>query len=84
MNVTGSSNRIYYKRPSPDVNPKQMYGEFQFVVDSGRASNGYTTASVSYPGTITLVPLDGAYITSDFMLNDEGWMIIGNKQSTSR
>ena len=86
MNITGSNNRIYYKRPNPDTSTTNgntnNYGTIGFIVHSGRNSNGYTTSSSSYEGIVTLVPSNGIYKSSNFLLNDEDWSIIGNKMTT--
>ncbi len=38
---------------------------------------------VSYPGTVTLVPPSGALVGSNFLLDNNGWTISGNKQASS-
>lgn len=83
MNVTGSNNRIYYKRPNPDVGTTEKWGDIEFIVNSGRSSNGYTTASNSYKGVVTLTQSTGDLISSNFLLNNDDWTVIGNKMTTS-
>lgn len=69
--VTGSNNRIYYKRPSPDASGVVMWDSFNYTV-----SGKYET---SREGTVTLVPPNGALMGSTFLLDNESWNIIGNK-----
>jgi len=73
--VTGSNNRIYYKRPSPDAAGINKWASFNFTVSNGR----YT----SFEGTITLAPKSGALNGSDFLLNNNGWRVVGNKVVSS-
>lgn len=75
VEVTGSNNRVYYSRPSPDAANNQKWGSFDFVVIS-------EAGVVSYPGTVTLVPTSGAIVGSNFLLSNEGWMITGNQVSS--
>lgn len=76
-NVTGSNNRIYYKRPSPDLAGLDKWDSFTFTVLS--RTTGYT----SYPGTVTLVPSSGSIVGSGFLLGSEGWTIEGNKAASA-
>jgi len=69
--VTGSNTRVLYTRPSPDAAGVNKWTTFSFVVNDG--------AKDSFPGTVTLVPPSGNIIGSEFLLNNEGWTIVGNK-----
>lgn len=69
--VTGSQNRVYYKRSSPDAARNQRWTTFNYKVTDPKSS--------SYDGTITLVPPSGAIVGSNFLLTNEGWNIVGNK-----
>lgn len=78
--ITGSNNRVYYKRPSPDVAGINKWDTINYVVHSNIAGgNSYD----SYEGTITLVPPSGALVGSDFLLGNDGWKITGNKALVS-
>eukprot|EP01041_Mallomonas_annulata_P000915 gene915-1777_t len=72
--ITGTNNRIYYKRPSPDSSSIDKWTSFNFTVGNGKKT--------SLQGTITIVSPAGALVGSDFLLNNEGWNIIGNKATT--
>jgi hypothetical protein len=74
--VTGSNQRVYYLRPTPDIATNQKWGMFNVV--GIRNSDGNRTDI----GTITLVPPSGALVGSDFLLNNENWVITGNKAAT--
>lgn len=71
IQVTGSKNRVYYKRPFPDAAKNMLWTTFTFKVSDPKFS--------SYNGTITIVPPSGAIVGSDFLLDNEGWTIVGNK-----
>lgn len=75
--VTGSRNRVYYRRPPRDVASNQKWGSFNVM--GVRNTDGNRTET----GTITLVPPSGAIVGSNFLLNHEGWTISGNKASSS-
>lgn len=77
VNVTGSNNRVYYTRPSPDVNPTKLWDTFSFSVTNK------VTQTKSFHGTISLVASNGYLVSSDFLLSNEMWTIIGNKASSS-
>ncbi len=72
--VTGSNSRVYYKRPSPDATSINKWDTFTFTASMGNGE--------SQTGTITLVPPSGALVGSDFLLDNQGWKITGNKVST--
>jgi len=74
--VTGSNNRIYYQRPSPDAVGVDKWDTFNFIVVS---EDGVS----SYEGTVTLVPPSGAIAGSSFLLGSEVWTIEGNKAASS-
>lgn len=76
MNVTGSNNRVYYTRPNPDMITNKLWDTFTFTV-----TNKLTRAK-SYPGTVTMVAPNGYLVSSNFLLNNEGWNIVGNKASS--
>jgi hypothetical protein len=69
--VTGSNNRVYYKRPSPDMARNDMWDTFTFLVFDGNKK--------SQIATVTLVPPNGQLVGSDFLLGHEDWNIYGNK-----
>ena len=71
--VVGSSNRIVYKRPNQDYATNKLWDILQFTIIS--------STGVSYPGQITLVPPTGLLVGSDFLLSNEEWTIIGNKNN---
>lgn len=73
--VTGSNNRVYYKRPSPDTASNEMWDTFTFKVNDG--------ALDSYEGMVTIVPPSGALVGSDFLLGTEGWTVTGNKKAVA-
>lgn len=71
--VTGSRNRIVYKRPFNDNNNQKGYWDvFRYV-------SIYKDTVVSSEGIITIVPLNGILVNSDFTFDNDGWTIIGNK-----
>lgn len=69
--VTGSNDRVYYKRPSPDAASNGKWDTFTFIVHDGRTK--------SLVATVTIVPPGGQMVGSDFLLSNENWMISGNK-----
>lgn len=73
--VTGSQNRVYYKRSAPDAATNQLWTTFNYKVTDAKTS--------SYDGTITIVPPSGAIVGSNFLLSNEGWTIVGNKALSS-
>lgn len=73
--VTGSKNRVHYKRSAPDAATNQLWGSFNYKVTDAKTS--------SYDGTITLVPPSGAIVGSNFLLSNENWNIVGNKALSS-
>lgn len=73
--VTGSKNRVYYKRSAPDAASNQLWTTFNYKVTDAKTS--------SYDGTITIVPPSGALVGSNFLLNNEDWKIVGNKALSS-
>jgi len=72
--VTGSKNRVYYKRPPVDTKKVGAWGEFTYTVSDG--------SSTSEPGMVTLVPSSGILVGSNFARNAEGWTITGNKAAS--
>lgn len=73
--VTGSNSRVYYSRPRADSPSNHLWDRFTFTTKNN--------VSESYEGTITLVPPTGALVGSDFLLDNQGWTVVGNKASTS-
>ena len=73
--VTGSNSRVYYSRPTPDAADNQLWDRFTFTARNN--------ASGSYEATVTLVPPSGALVGSDFLLENQGWTIVGNKAASS-
>lgn len=72
--VTGSNNRVYYKRPSPDAVGINKWDTFTYATSAGNGE--------SETVTVTLVPPSGALVGSDFLLDRQGWTITGNKVTT--
>lgn len=72
--VTGSSNRVYYKRPSPDASTVNKWDTITFTASDGSED--------STEGTVTIVPSNGALVGDDFLLDNGGWTITGNKATT--
>jgi len=75
--VTGSSNRVLYKRPSADVEPIGAWDVLEFTI-SDLTPFGQVK-STSLPGKVTLVPPSGIIVGSHFGRDSEGWEIVGNK-----
>jgi len=73
--VTGSSTRVYYKRPSPDASGMNKWDTFTFTASDGSED--------STAGTVTIVPSNGALVGDDFLLDNGGWTITGNKATTN-
>jgi hypothetical protein len=71
--VTGSQHRIYYTT-SGNV-PAGKWDTISFIVNNGQED--------SYEGYVTIVPLSGAIVTSEFLLNSDDWTITGNKAVTN-
>lgn len=74
VEVSGSKNRVYYKRPVADKAPVGAWGEFTYTVSDKSAT--------SKPGMVTLVPTSGILVGSNFARNAEGWTITGNKAAS--
>jgi len=72
--VTGSNNRIYYKRPNPDAAGTGKWDTFTYTTSIGSGE--------SETATVTLVPPSGALVGSSFLLDRQGWTITGNKKTT--
>jgi len=75
VSVTGSRNRVYYSRPTPDSASNSKWGSFEYTVSDGRTE--------SKVGHVTLVPPTGALVGSSFFLNNEGWTVVGNTASSA-
>jgi hypothetical protein len=75
VSVTGSNNRIYYKRPSPDAAGIGKWDTFTYTTSAGSGE--------SETATVTLVPPSGALVGSDFLLDRQGWTVTGNKATTN-
>lgn len=71
VSVTGSNSRVYYQRPSPDASMNSKWGTFTYTTSKG--------AGESETATVTLVPPSGALVGSDFLLDNQGWTVTGNK-----
>jgi hypothetical protein len=69
--ITGSGQRFIYKRPTLDVARNQKWDSIYVKVSDGKA---YSVNSI-----YTFVPPSGAFVGSDFFLDNEGWKIVGNK-----
>jgi len=77
VTVSGSNNRVYYARPSPDSEGTKYWSTFTYTAINA------LTGEESFPATVTLVPLSGTLMTSTFLLSNENWTISGNKFSSS-
>lgn len=75
-NITGSNNRLYYARPTPDYATNQKWDSFDYVALR-------YDGMVSSVGTVTIVPPSGAIVGSSFLLNNEAWFIVGNREPMS-
>lgn len=73
--VTGSKNRVYYKRPDPDASTVNKWDTITFTASDGTVD--------STPGTVTIVPPSGALVGDEFLLSNGGWTIAGNKATTA-
>jgi len=69
--ITGSGQRFIYKRPALDVARNQKWDSIYVMVSDGQA---YSVNSI-----YTFIPPSGAFVGSDFFLDNEGWTIVGNK-----
>jgi len=78
--ATGSLNRVYYKRPTADVEPVGAWDVLEFTVSDldpfGRVK------STSLPGKVTVVPPSGILVGSHFGRDSEGWQVVGNKAAS--
>lgn len=73
--VTGSNNRVYYQRPTPDSATNSKWDTFTFLVHDGKRKSNIAN--------VTLVPPSGNLVGSNFLLGNEDWTITGNKAVTS-
>ena len=69
--VSGSNNRVYYKRPEVDVEGEGLWSTFSFAV--------IRDGQVSYEATVSLVAPSGVITSSEFLLGRDDWIITGNK-----
>lgn len=69
--VKDGEMRVLYKRPTHDAEQLDKWGTIAFKVADG--------VFTSFEGTVTLVPPSGALVSSQFLMGDEGWTIVGNK-----
>lgn len=69
--VTGSGQRFIYKRPALDVARNQKWDSIYITVSDGKDN--------SVNSIFTFVPPSGAFVGSDFFLDNENWKIVGNK-----
>ena len=76
--VTGSNNRVYYKRPSPDAAGINKWGSFSYATSTGASGSGESETA-----TVTLVSPSGHLVGSDFLLDAHGWTVTGNKAASS-
>lgn len=74
VGVTGSMNRILYKRPSADPEIYHQWSRFKYTVNDGQEDSNW--------GYVTLVPPTGIIAGSDFKNSAESWTIYGNKESS--
>lgn len=73
--VTGSKNRVHYARPNPDMATVNKWDTFTFTASDGSVD--------SASGTVTIVNSDGALVGDDFLLDNGGWKVVGNKAASS-
>jgi len=78
--VTGSENRLYYKRPAGDSAPVGAYDVLEYTVTDLTPLG--KEKSTSQAGKVTVVPPSGVLVGSHFTRGDEGWKIIGNKAAS--
>lgn len=69
--VTGSNNRVYYRRPDIDREDGMLWSNFSYVV--------IRDSKTSYAGNVSLVAPSGMFTSSSFLMDSEGWKIDGNK-----
>ena len=69
--VTGSSNRVYYV-PNNQYSINMRADVFSFIVTDGTKN--------SFEGNITIVDSQGIIIASNFLLGNDKWTIVGNKE----
>jgi hypothetical protein len=69
--VTGSNNRIYYRRPDVDRENELMWSNFSFAV--------IRDTKTSYAGIVSLIAPSGIFTSSTFLMESDGWTIDGNK-----
>lgn len=69
--VTGSNNRVYYRRPNIDREDGMLWSNFSYVV--------IRDTKTSYAGNVSLVAPSGKFTSSSFLMHSEGWTIDGNK-----
>lgn len=69
--VTGSNNRVYYRRPDIDREDGMLWSNFSYVV--------IRDSKTSYAGNVSLVAPSGMFTSSSFLMGSEGWKIDGNK-----
>lgn len=73
--VTGSRNRVVYKRPPSDVEAYGAWDTFKYTVHDGSAT--------SQEGTIWLLPPSRIVVGSDFTRSSEEWTITGDTASNT-
>ncbi|CAM9202769.1 unnamed protein product [Hapterophycus canaliculatus] len=79
VQVTGSGNRVVYKRPAADAEPTGRWGSFTYTV-----SDGSDTAKA---GTVYLVPSGGLLAAAEFDFGFGTWQVCqsgGSKCAAAR
>ncbi len=74
--VKGSGQRFIYRRPALDVARNRKWDSVKIRVFDG--------VSTSVDSIYTFVPPSGAFVGSDFFLDNEGWSVVGNKNSNGQ
>lgn len=69
VNVSGSGNRVMYRRPAQDIAVVGKWATFKYTVRDN---------DVSHEGTVTLVQDNLLTVGSFFATSDEGWRVVGN------
>ncbi|CAM9619930.1 unnamed protein product, partial [Choristocarpus tenellus] len=68
--VTGSGNRVLYRRPTMDAEPQGAWGRFTYTVMDG--------SKTAKDGTIFLVSSDGRLAASEFSTGAGDWQVCQN------
>jgi len=75
IKVTGSQNRLLYKRPIADSVKYDKWSRMKYTVNDGNTDSNW--------GYITFVPPSGLLVGSDFRTGADSWTVSGNKAPIS-